>query len=214
MDYGYDYGLTTGEAAGVAALGGFFLVFFLVIMAICIALAVLTIIGQWKVLNKGGQPGWAALIPFYNQVCLCRISGVNPWWVLIAALGPGLLALIPLLGGIAGAVISIYFLILLNVSVARSFDKTEGYAAGLILLGPIFYFLLGREKEKYAGPNPMHDIVFDDWFKANSTTNNVASNNVSEAQTSEDNNQSRFCPSCGAKIEGDTKFCASCGKEV
>jgi hypothetical protein len=38
-------------------------------------------------------------------------------------------------------------------------------------------------------------------------------NNVQEAQVSEDN-QSRFCPNCGAKIEGDSKFCASCGKEI
>ena len=228
MDY-YDYGstasgLTSGETAALGALGGALIIFFLVMMAICLTIAILTIIGQWKVLKKGGQPGWAALIPFYNQYCLCKVSGVNPWWVLIAAVGPLVLALIPVLGELAGAVISIYFVIILNVSLARSFNKSDGYAAGLILLAPIFFLLLGREKEVYAGPKPMHDIVFDDWFKQNKNTNNAnnanstvtnteVNNNVQEAQVSEDN-QSRFCPNCGAKIEGDSKFCASCGKEV
>ena len=29
-------------------------------------MAVLEIIGGWKVFNKFGEPGWKAIIPFYN----------------------------------------------------------------------------------------------------------------------------------------------------
>lgn len=216
MDYGYgygDYGLTASDSAAVGALTGVFLIFFLVMMAICITCAVLVIIGQWKIFKKGNQPGWAALIPFYNTYCMCKVVGINPWWILIVCLSP-ILGIIPIVGSLASAIVSIYFTILLAVSLARSFGKSDGYAVGIILLAPIFYFLLGRDKEQYLGPKPMHDIVFDDWFKQNNNTTNMNNNAVPEANVSEENNQSRFCPNCGSKIEGDTKFCPSCGKEV
>ena len=48
----------TNSAAG-AALGG---VFALVMLAV----AVVFLIGLWKVFTKAGQPGWASLIPIYN----------------------------------------------------------------------------------------------------------------------------------------------------
>lgn len=218
MDY-YTYGseastLTSGETAALGALGGALIIVLLILMVIGIALAVLAIIGQWKMFKKSNQPGWAALIPIYNTYCMCKLAGINPWWILIVCVGPAVLSFIPFVGSLAGSVISIYFAIILSVSVARSFGKQDVYAVGLIFLAPIFYFLLGMEKEKYLGAKPMHDIVFDDWFKQanNPTTNN--GQNVPEANISEDNNQSRFCPGCGAKIEGDTKFCQSCGKEL
>ena len=30
------------------------------------AVVVLTIVAKWKVFRKAGEPGWAAIIPFYN----------------------------------------------------------------------------------------------------------------------------------------------------
>lgn len=209
-DYGSTAGLTSGEPVAIGVLTGALLILFFVLMAICLTTVILAIIGQWKIFEKSNQPGWAALIPYYNVVCLCRVAGINEWWVLIYAVGSVVLNVIPILGSLASLIVMIYFLILLNVSLARSFGKSDGYAAGLILLGFIFYFLLGREKEQYLGPHPMHDIVFDEWFKQN---NNYSNATYTETSVS-DNSQLHFCPNCGYKLDGDTKFCPSCGKEV
>jgi hypothetical protein len=51
-----------------AALGTIF-------MIIMLALTVLFFVGFWKVFTKAGQPGWAALIPFYNAYMLTKIAG-------------------------------------------------------------------------------------------------------------------------------------------
>ncbi|HUG89954.1 MAG TPA: DUF5684 domain-containing protein, partial [Planctomycetaceae bacterium] len=40
---------------------------------------VLIIAGVWKTFTKAGEPGWAALIPIYNVVVLCRIAGKPEW---------------------------------------------------------------------------------------------------------------------------------------
>ena len=204
MNYGYDYGLTSGETAGLAFFGGILLFVVLVVLVVY----AMSVVGQWKILKKAGQPGWPALIPFYNLVCLCKISGISPWWVLISALGPSVLALIPIIGSLAGVVISIYFSILLSVSIVRSLGKSDGWAVGLVLLGPLFYLLLGFSKDEYIGPKPMHDIVFDDWFKSSNSSTPEA--NV----TAESSAQSRFCPGCGAKVEDGAQNCSSCGKQL
>ena len=43
------------------------------ILMICIA--VFTIVIRWIVYRKAGEHGWACIIPFYADYCLCRMSG-------------------------------------------------------------------------------------------------------------------------------------------
>ena len=189
MKYNFDY--SSAAFGGLIGIGIALLIFFvIVILAIC----VLQIIGTWKILTKAGKPGWGALIPFYNSFLLCEITGVNPWWILIVALS-GLLGIIPIVGSLATMVISVYYCILLNVSLARSFKKDDSYAVGLILLAPFFYLALGCGKSKYVGAKPMNDIIF----------NNINQKNKKEEKT---------CPKCGKKIEKDSKYCTECGNEV
>lgn len=197
-NYNVDYN-TAGAALGGLAAG--ILVFVGIIVLICLAIAILGIIGQWKILEKGGKPGWGALIPFYNTYLLCDMVGVTPWWILIV-LGGSLIAFIPVIGSLLSLAVSIYFMVILNVSLARAFGKEDSYAIGLILLQPFFYFALGTGKNnEYKGKNPMEDKVWDTLSsKANSSSN-------------ADGN-SKFCTSCGAKMDKKSSFCPSCGKEV
>jgi hypothetical protein len=44
-----------------------------------LAVAVLAIIGMWKVFEKAGEPGWAAIIPFYNSYVLFKITWGEGW---------------------------------------------------------------------------------------------------------------------------------------
>ena len=152
--YTYNY-----DGWGVLAAG--FLAILGIMILIGLVIAIITIIGMWKVLEKGNKPGWGALIPIYNTYLMCDMVGISPWWILIVLLSP-ILAVIPIIGPLAQMAISIYFAILLNVSLARAFKKEDGFAIGLILLAPVFYLILGFGKEnKYEGKNPMKDIVFE-----------------------------------------------------
>ena len=194
--YGYDSSYAVGSAVGGVVAGVF--IFLAIIVIICLAVAILQIIGQWKLLSKAGKPGWGALIPFYNQYLLCDAVGVSPWWVLITFLS-ALLTFIPVIGSLLSIAISICFMIILNVSVARSFGKEDSYAVGLILLQPIFYFILGLKGE-YVGKKPMEDKVMN-------AINKNSTSNTTDAL-------SKFCTACGTKVSIDTKFCPSCGNEM
>lgn len=176
----------------IAMIMGFLLFFVLFFLA----WIVLTVVGTWKTLTKAGEEGWAALIPFYSDYMLCKISGVNPWWILINFLSP-ILSVVPIVGSLASLAAQIYYRILLGVSLSRSFDKGDGFAVGLVIVPPIFLMMLGFGDAKYAGAKPMNDPVF-----GNKTGNTPSSDS-----------SSKFCTSCGAKLDGNSNFCPYCGKE-
>ena len=122
-EYSYSYS-TQGQAPGPL-----FWIFWLAFMILMIA-------GVWKVFTKAGQPGWAAIIPFYNWYVWCKIVGRPGWWVI--------LLLIPFVNFIVG--------IVLCVDLAKSFGKGVGFAIGLILLPVIFLPILGFGSAQYQGP--------------------------------------------------------------
>lgn len=166
---------------------------FAIVSLVC---GILMIIGEWCILSKAGEAGWASLIPIYSQYMLCKIAGVNPMWLLIACLS-FLANVIPVIGGLLATAAVLYFTILLNVSLARSFGKSDGFAVGLILLPPVFYIMLGCGGAEYVGATPMNDFLFD-----NAT-----------AKSNSNNNGVKYCTSCGAQLASNSNFCPYCGKE-
>jgi len=106
------------------------------ILVCSLALGIVVIIGQWKVFVKAGQPGWACIIPIYNAYIMLKIGG-KPWWWL-------LLLLIPVVDIIIGVW-------MVNM-ISKSFGKDEGFTVGLLLLGIIFWPILGLGSAKYLGP--------------------------------------------------------------
>jgi len=105
-------------------------------LVVILALVVFEIAAWWKVFTKAGQPGWAAIVPIYNFVILLKIVGRPLWWVL--------LMFIPLINLVIGVII--------HLELAKSFGKGTGFGVGLILLGPIFFPILGFGSARYAGP--------------------------------------------------------------
>jgi len=97
---------------------------------------ILMIAACWKIFTKAGQPGWASIIPIYNWYILCKIVGRPGWWVI--------LLLIPFVNFIVG--------IILCIDLAKSFGKGVLFAIGLILLGLIFFPILGFGSAQYQGP--------------------------------------------------------------
>ena len=50
---------------------------------IWLAFVVFILAAMWKVFEKAGQPGWAAIIPIYNLYILTKIAGKPGRWVLM-----------------------------------------------------------------------------------------------------------------------------------
>lgn len=103
---------------------------------IWLAIVVFLIAAMWKVFEKAGQPGWAAIIPIYNIYIMTKIAGKPGWWVLMFFL--------PLL--------NLIFLIWLYNMISKSFGKDEGFTFGLVILGIIFWPILGFGSAQYQGP--------------------------------------------------------------
>jgi hypothetical protein len=100
------------------------------------AFAIFIIAAMWKVFTKAGQPGWAAIIPIYNIYIMTKIAGKPGVWTL--------LCLIPL--------INMIFVIWLYNMISKSFGKDEGFTVGLVLLGIVFWPILGFGSARYQGP--------------------------------------------------------------
>ena len=115
-----------GSAVG-GAIGGL----------IGLVVAVVMVVAMWKLFVKAGQPGWASIIPIYNLYVLLKIVGRPGWWL-------ALILFIPF--------VNFIIIIILLIDLAKSFGKGGGFAAGLILLAPIFILILGLGDARYVGP--------------------------------------------------------------
>ncbi|HUP46738.1 MAG TPA: DUF5684 domain-containing protein [Thermoanaerobaculia bacterium] len=120
-----DFPTTTTEPAGSAAA--------FALMILWLAVLVLMIAAMWKVFEKAGEPGWAAIIPIYNLYVMLKIAGKPGWWLL--------LMLIPF--------VNVIVAILMYVSFAQAFGKGVGFALGLMFLGPVFFPILAWGDSRY-----------------------------------------------------------------
>lgn len=117
---------------GLLAMGG------AMMMIVYLAIAVVCIMGYWKVFVKAGQPGWAILIPFYNIYVLLKIAGRPGWWLL--------LCLIP--------IVNIGIAIVVAIDIAKSFGQSTVFGVVLLfLLSVIGYLILGFGNYRYLGPS-------------------------------------------------------------
>jgi hypothetical protein len=100
---------------------------------VCLAIMIVCIAAAWKVFEKAGKPGWAAIVPIYNVIVLLDIVGKPMWWIL--------LMFIPFVNFIVG--------IIVVLRLVQSFGKGVGFAVGLIFLPFIFYPILGFGDAQY-----------------------------------------------------------------
>ena len=99
-------------------------------------IGVLTVAATWMVYSKAGEHGWAALVPFYAQYVLYKITWGNGWLFL--------LLLVPFVNVVVG--------IITLVKLSKSFGHGGGFACGLIFLNTIFMLILGFGSSRYVGP--------------------------------------------------------------
>lgn len=111
------------------------------IFFISISVIFFLIAAYWKIFEKAGKPGWAAIIPIYNFVVFLEIVGKPVWWVV--------LLFVP----IANIVVLIWTTNMLS----KSFGKDEGFTVGILLLRIVFIPILGFGDAKYQGPYGLRD---------------------------------------------------------
>ena len=105
---------------------------------IYLVVLVLVIAGMWKVFEKAGKPGWAAIIPIYNLIILLEIVGKPMWWIV--------LLLIP--------IVNLVILIMISMDLAVCFGKSKGWGFGLLCILPfVGYPLLGFGDATYSAPD-------------------------------------------------------------
>ncbi|HEX7152839.1 MAG TPA: DUF5684 domain-containing protein [Thermoanaerobaculia bacterium] len=117
-----------GAAAGVAIAA----------MVVYFGILVLMIAAMWKIFEKAGEPGWAALIPIYNTIVLLKICSKPLWWIV--------LFIIPFVNVIAW--------IMVSIALAERFGKGVGFGIGIAFLPFIFMPLLAWSESRYGAASP------------------------------------------------------------
>jgi hypothetical protein len=121
MDHG---ALLSASASGAA------------VVIVYLAVIVIEIAALWRIFEKAGAPGWAAVIPIYNAYVVLKIVGRPVWWLL--------LFFIPL--------VNLIFEIIVANDLSKSFGRRSAFTVGLVLLSPIFIPILGFGGARYSGP--------------------------------------------------------------
>lgn len=104
---------------------------------IYLAVVIFFVYCEWKIYEKAGKPGWAAIIPIYNVIVMLEIVGKPVWWIILLLI-PG---------------VNIVILIILLHGLSKSFGQGTGFTLGLLFLGFIFIPMMALKNDiKYVGP--------------------------------------------------------------
>lgn len=130
-----DVSYSFNASAGTSSSGGVPAVVWLIILALIVFL----IAAMWKVFQKAGKPGWAAIVPVYNLWVTFEIAGKPGWWAL--------LALIPFVN-----IVAFVLEIIAVIEIAKRFGKSGAWGFFLLFLFSfIGWPILGFGKAQYQG---------------------------------------------------------------
>lgn len=185
---GYGSNYSTYDPAVGAGLTGGLLAFTIIMYVVAIAVAVVEVIGMWKVFKKAGKQGWEAIVPFYNVWTLLEISGYPGYYMFFG--------FIPC----AGPIILLVFEIMAAISLSKKFGKSGGFAALLILVPVVGYCILGFGDDTYDESLGDHK--------------NVKTETVVVTEEKKTTSGDKFCGNCGTKVAKNAKHCSNCGNEL
>ena len=202
MEAEYGYGFL---GALMAVLG--------IVIILGLAVAILMIIARWKMFKKAGEEGWKAIIPVYSDMVLCKIAGVWEYYPLVIY---GISFAIGFISGMVDSaagilttlsyVVTIYYTVILSISVAQSFGKDTTYGVLLIFFSVIMYPMLGFGKAEYVGARPMNDPIMGA-IAGKQTTPQPAAQPAAQPG-------GNFCQQCGSSNPSDSQFCQKCGNKL
>ena len=106
-------------------------VFLIVIFSLVVA--AFYVYCAWRIFEKAGKPGWAALIPIFNTLTQLEIVQRPLWWVFLMFV-PG---------------VNLVITVIIIFDLAKVFGKDNGFAFGLLFLAPIFVPILALGNAVY-----------------------------------------------------------------
>lgn len=121
------------DEAYAAAATGILTVYSVIVLVI----AVISLVGMWKIFVKAGKPGWGAIIPFYNTYCLFEMSFGTGWLFL--------LTFVPCVNAV--------ILIIMWIKLAQAFGKGAAFGVGILFFPFIFLPMLGFGAAQFEGPS-------------------------------------------------------------
>lgn len=181
-NYGYGYGGTDTFFTGAL------LIIFLVLILLELAIGIFYIICLWKIFKKANKPGWAAIIPVYNNIIMLEIAKL-PWWNIFVMLGAALIYVISMLfedsllflvPAMISIIITCAYQIAIMIRVSNNFGKDKGFKILAIFLPIVALPMLAFGKSTYIDKNE----------------------------------EKNFCPECGTKLLNNSIYCQNCGSKV
>lgn len=160
---GFTREITIDGANGILGglLGGGILALSLAMMLAALACAfswyIIRAIGYWKAFQKAGEPGWKAIIPFYNTYTRYKLTwDAKMFWISLALAAAE--CVLPNTNGsiasLARLVVSVGLLVIYIKGfhkTAKAFGHGAGFTVGLLLLEPVFALILGLGNSRYEG---------------------------------------------------------------
>lgn len=189
----------------LSRLGDVFLIFgglIIIIFLIALVFWIICIVGKWKLFEKAGKNGWAAIIPFYSDWVYVEIAGVNWWWYLLVIAS----YVMNILSGISNHFDSfvsmanlakLIALFVCNYNISKKLHKDIIFAVLMTIFPFIVVPLIGFSS----------NYEWDD-----SVT--VSDNGPFDNDSSNKNVEYRYCTNCGYKIKINDKYCTNCGKKI
>lgn len=202
MSYDYYYDSSAADAAasavgaGVAILG----IIYIVSIIASLAVSIVMIIAQWKIFTKAGKPGWAAIVPFYNNWVMVEVSGLPGWYFALLFL----------------PVANIIATFMIYIEVAKKFGKSTGFGVASVFFPFVCLPILGFGKSSYQGFGPVQYQQPMNQQPMNQQPMNQQpmyqqpmNQPVQPAPAAQ-----KSCPSCFAPMASDAQFCGNCGNKL
>ena len=126
------------------------------LLLLAVGLLVVSIVSNWCVFTKAGEPGWKIFVPFYGSYVSYRIAGVSLyfWITLMLSFAAGLTdgpngeaTLLSSLCSLGEAAMEVW----MCINLARSFGKGIAFGLGLAFLPVVFYPILAFGPAEYVG---------------------------------------------------------------
>lgn len=134
-----------------------------IILGVLLVFYIVTVIAWWRIFKKAGEPGWKAIIPFYDGHTIFKICWKPAffWLMLVLAvagtvmtgfrLSLGGFETVIYITGYAFMLIALYISVLHSFKLSNAFGHGTGYAVGLVFLPTLFCLILAFGKSQYVG---------------------------------------------------------------
>jgi len=157
------YGSNASDVISTIMLSSFavfYIVLFLVLIVFVLALTAFIIICNWRILEKAGEPGWKAIVPFYNYYTLADISLTKPTSLVVfiaftVATVMTSCSAIPWLGILIGSFTWLVIMLangVMNFGMAKAFGQDVAICVLAIFFAPIIRAIIAFSKKiEYTG---------------------------------------------------------------